>query len=361
MSDCGGSCSTCTDGECRDRLPPGMLRVYDLDQEVADGILVYAEVYKADGSWRLHPAVPALVGKAAELTTGRVFAVIFGPAELKPLYEALFSYGVDTLYHMRDPKAVYSPEPYADASADLCRRVLPAAFLLPATPQGREVAPMIAARLDAGLTADCTSIVADGRTLMMTRPALGGTISATISASGFPQMATIRPGTFPDPVPEAGRKGTVVSLVLRGSGREVREVRAAEGTEDISEAKVLISLGNGVRRRESVDAAFRIAGLIGATVSCSRAMADRGWLPHSRQVGQSGKTVSPDLYMAFGISGSVQHMAGVRAKRIVSVNRDPDAPMNSSADKAIIGDADAILGSMLRSLEEGLDGGVDLS
>lgn len=355
MSDCNGSCSTCSNGECKDRLPPGMLTAYDLEQDVAEGIMVFAEVYEHDGVWMLHPAVPGLIGKAAELSSGRVFAVMFGPSDLKPLSEQLFSMGVDTLYHMRCPSVKgFAPNAYADALAELCDRIRPASFLIPATPQGRELAPLTAARLGVGLTADCTILESDGRRLLMTRPALGGNILATIESSKFPQMATVRPGTFPSPSLEEGRKGTFIVRPFRPSDKdpEVTDTRVSTGNADITEAKILISLGNGVRKRESVDIALKIAELIGASVSCSRAMADRGWLPHSRQVGQSGKAVSPDLYIAFGISGSVQHMAGVRASRIITVNRDADAPINSYAEKAIVADADSVLKAMLRSLQQ---------
>ena len=132
----------------------------------------------------------------------------------------------------------------------------------------------------------------------------------------------------------------------------VGEVCRLDDDDDIGNARILISLGNGIRNRSTVDLAHRVAKKLGASVSCTRALVDKGWMPYSAQVGQSGRTVSPDLYIAFGISGSVQHMAGLRAERIVSVNKDRNAPINAVADKVIVGDADSILRSMLESLEE---------
>lgn len=353
----GGSCSSgsCSGGSCSsgnydDTLPPGMLAAYNLDQATADGILVYIET---DGR-TVHPAVKGVLGKAREISSGRVFAIMFAGIGGKALYDEIFSYGVDTLYHMRNSSVKeFQPITYADSMADVSHRIGPASILFAATPQGRELAPLVAARLGAGLTADCTGLESDGRTLIMTRPALGGNILATIRCDTFPQMATVRPGTFPDPTPEAGRKGTSFSRPYKSCNEKVIISKTTVDVgEDIGNARILISLGNGVRNRSTVDLAHELAKRIGASVSCTRALVDKGWMPYSAQVGQSGRTVSPDLYIAFGISGSVQHMAGLRAKRIVSVNTDRNAPLNAISDRAIVGDADSILRDMLNSLEE---------
>ena len=205
--------------------------------------------------------------------------------------------------------------------------------------------------MEAGLTADCTELTPIGRVLRMTRPALGGNINATI-VSHFPQMATVRPGVFPDPVPEEGRKGTAISRPYRITVSMERVPVPSVPDDDIADARILVSVGNGVRDRASVDVAREVAARLGAKLSCSRAVADKGWLPHSAQVGQSGRTVSPDLYIAFGISGSVQHLAGLRAKRVIAVNRDRDAPIMGIADTAVIGDADAILRKLRDSLKQ---------
>ena len=345
----------CSSGSCsadKDRLPPGMLSVYDLNQRTGLGTLIWAETVETDEGTRIHPAVFEILGKIREISDDRIFAMITGSADIRPLYQELFEHGVDTVYHIRcRDMEVYHPEAYAEALSDLSRRVDPMLIMIAGTRRGREVAPLAAAMLGTGLTADCTEIQEENGSILMTRPAFGGDLFATILCTGSPQMATVRPGIFMPGTPEKGRKGTVISRPFRPSVlKEIIEETAVQGSYDIGDAKILISLGNGVRDRASVDIAERIAERIGAKVSCSRALAEKGWFDRSRQVGQSGTAVSPDLYIAFGISGSSQHMAGVRAKRIVAVNSDPDAPIHGFADVSVIGDASAILERLYGSL-----------
>ena len=353
MSDCGsGSCSSGGCSDDKDRLPPGMLSVYDLNQQTGLGTLVWAETVKDGDSISLHPCVLEILGKITDISDDRIFAMMVGGPELKPLYKVLFEHGVDTVYHIRGIRD-YSVGAYAEALADLSQRVNPMSLIVPGTPRGREIAPLTAAMLKTGLTADCTELSMDNGKLSMTRPAFGGDLIATITCEKHPQMATVRPGIFSPKEPVTGRQGTAIMRPFTPKRDiEVVEESALSEGYDISDAKILISLGNGVKDRSMVDVAERIAKKIGAKVSCSRALAEKGWFDHSRQVGQSGRAVSPDLYMAFGISGSSQHMAGVRAKKIVSINNDPDAPINALSDKCIIGDASEILKALLRRLEQ---------
>jgi electron transfer flavoprotein alpha subunit len=341
--------SGCSDGSCGDgkeRLPPGMLSQYDLDLSTAEGVLVWLEVIR-DPEPRFGPGSLEILGKVRSICDGRIFGIVFGDAEIKPLYGTAFSCGVDTLYHIKDKRlAQFHPEAYCEAAAELAERIVPAAILMSATPRGREFAPRLAAALGAGLTADCTELSADGRTILMTRPAFGGNLIATIVCGGFPQMATVRPGAFPPPVAEKERKGTVIYRQYSGSA--FKDVISSEPVEsestDITKAKILISLGNGIRDRSTAELAESVASKLGGAVSCSRALVDRGWFPQSRQVGQSGKIISPDVYIAFGISGSIQHKAGIfGAKRIIAVNTDPDAPIREIADVFIVGDAHSVL------------------
>lgn len=348
MSDCNGSCSS---GSCSDpnRLPPGILSQYDINQDTASGTLIWAETVSDDGNLRLHRSVPEITCKARELNDDRLFAVIFGNGDVRPLYDELFSYGVDSLYHIRNRDLeVYHPEAYAEAIADLADRIRPAAILMCGTPRGREVAPLTAAMLRTGLTADCTALESDGRLLTMTRPAFGGNIIATISCNGFPQMATVRPGTFVTPEPHMERKGTAINRPFTPSKlKHIIDVEYEnEKFVDIGDADILISLGNGIRDVSMIKEAEQLALHLGAKVSCSRALVEKGWLPHSRQVGQSGRNVSPKLYLAFGISGSVQHRTGIHADTVVAINNDPDAPIHEIADISIIGDASAIIKKM---------------
>jgi len=348
MNNCNGSCSNenCSNP---DRLPPGMLTQYDLNQETALGTLIWAETISDKDGIHIHKSVPEIIGKAKELSDDRLFAIIFGSVDVKPLYNELFSYGIDSLYHIRNKDLeTYHPEAYAEAITDLVDRIKPATILISGTPRGREVAPLTAAMLQTGLTADCTALTSNGRQLIMTRPAFGGNILATISCNKFPQMATVRPGTFKPPEPKIERKGTAISRPFTPS--RLKQIVNLENENDnfidITDADILISLGNGIKDRSTIEEAEQLAKKMGAKVSCSRALVEKGWFPHSRQVGQSGRNVSPKLYLAFGISGSVQHKAGIHADKVVAINDDPDAPIHEIADVSIIGNASEIIRKM---------------
>jgi electron transfer flavoprotein alpha subunit len=331
-----------------------MLSQYDLDQSTAEGILIWMEVVRDGPSVRVHESSLEILGKARSIYDGRIFGAIFGDIELKPLYDIIFASGADTLYHIKDKRLIkFHPEAYCEALKELSERIVPATILMGATPRGRELAPRLASALNAGLTADCTELDLDGRTVRMTRPAFGGNLLATIVCDGFPQMATVRPGTFPVPKTDVTRKGTVIYRQYPGdSFKDIISSVAVEASDsEITKANILISLGGGVKNKDAVEIAESLAGKIGAMVSCSRVLVDKGWLPQSRQVGQSGRTVTPDIYIAFGISGSIQHKAGIMtAKRIIAINKDPDAPIREIADEFIVGDAYSILKQMNDSL-----------
>lgn len=356
-------CESCSSGSCQSNdksgLPPGMLKKYRLNVDRSDGFLVWIETEKdSDGNIRMCGHAKELLGKIKEMdgNRSRIWGVVFGHSELKPLYPEIYSYGVETLYEVHDRRlSVFHPEAYADNIARIAVRTEPAVVLFGATPRGREVAPRVAAELDAGLTADCTELSLDGRDLLMTRPAFGGNVVATIRCTSYPQIATVRPGTFPVPEPEEDRRGTVI--YWQSTSRVLKDIVSSEtktGTgDDITKARILVSLGAGIRK-ESVPIAESVAEKLGGTVSCSRKLVEKGWFPPSRQVGQSGKTVAPEIYLAFGISGSVQHLAGIgSAKRIIAVNKDVDAGISEVADEIIVGDADAILRELDRCLRNG--------
>ncbi|MDD2626450.1 MAG: electron transfer flavoprotein subunit alpha/FixB family protein [Candidatus Methanomethylophilus sp.] len=325
-----------------------MLERYKLNQSRADGTLVWLEIeHTPDGTPCLADVSKEILGRVRQLDNSRVFGVIFGHIELKPLYPEIFSYGVETLYEVHERRMVrFQPEAYAEALAQIAVRIEPAAILMGATPRGRELAPRTAALLDTGLTADCTGLQVKDRDLLMTRPAFGGNLLATIQCTTYPQMATVRPGTFPLPAPEPGREGTVIYWQYCGQAwKDIvsSESVVAAADDDICKAKVLVALGAGVKKT-SLPVAESVARKLGGMVCCSRKLVEKGWFPASRQVGQSGRSVAPDLYLAFGISGSVQHLAGIAsAKRIVSVNTDPEARIGEVADEIVVGDADAIL------------------
>ena len=319
------------------------------------GIWVFCE-QSAEG---VRPVAYELLGQASRLAAGMhttVTAVLVGgdgaPAP------ALGAGGADTVLLSPGPDPAFPDElQHTDVIAFLVRKYAPAVLLLGATSFGRSLAPRLAARLGAGLTADCTGLAADPETglLRQTRPAFGGNLMATIVCpERRPQMATVRPRVFPVPVPDPGRSWTLVTEEVAAPSRafEWLERLAADEAEDIGAADVLVSVGRGIGGPENIVLAGRLARRLGGALSSSRPLVDSGAMPYTAQVGQTGKTVSPKLYLALGISGAIQHMAGVAAKTLVAVNIDPDAPINGYADYVIPCDCGAFLRAML-SLTEG--------
>lgn len=207
-----GSCSgsSCSTGSCggEKKLPPGMLERYDTNVSTADGILVFIEVVRSDDGISLNPATVQFLGKASELGSGRIFGVVFGDNELKPLYPEIYSYGVDSLYHVKDKRlAQFHPEAYSEAITSVCNRVVPASVLIASTKRGSEMAPRIAASMGAGFVANCDDLALEGRKLVAIKNAGGKRLRH--ESSVFPLVATVRENTFSDPKPSEGRAGTV--------------------------------------------------------------------------------------------------------------------------------------------------------
>ena len=226
-----------------------------------------------------------------------------------------------------------------------CARYTPDVLLGAASVLGRALFPYAAMRMKTGLTADCTMLEADSGLLLQTRPAIGGNIMAVIKTPRHkPQMATVRPRCAPELEPYAGGNGTVTRLSpvekVRPAGRTrtVSSDPLARG-EDIVGARRIVAVGKGIKREGNIELARRLADRLNASLGATREVVDRGWLPYSAQIGLSGKTVVPELYIALGISGAVQHLAGMRtARKIVAVNTDPDAAIFQIADIGIVGD-----------------------
>ena len=224
--------------------------------------------------------------------------------------------------------------------------------MIGATTIGRDLGPRLSARVCTGLTADCTKLeIGEERELLMTRPAFGGNLMATIVCKNHrPQMSTVRPGVMKKMTPDAARKGEVVDYQIAfnqekiGRVRLLNTVKEDKGMVDISEAKILVSGGRGVGSAEGFKKLEDLAAVLNAQVSSSRACVDAGIIDHSRQVGQTGKTVRPDLYIACGISGAIQHLAGMEESEfIVAINKDKFAPIFNVADVGIVGDVNKIL------------------
>ncbi|MEG1622269.1 MAG: electron transfer flavoprotein subunit alpha/FixB family protein [Alistipes sp.] len=295
-----------------------------------------------------------LLGKARDLadTLGeKVVAVLLGSG-ITGEAQALIECGADQVICADAPELKdYITEPYAQAMYQIIMQYHPSIVLFGATTIGRDIAPRLSARLETGLTADCTKleISAEGE-LMMTRPAFGGNLMATIQCPDHrPQMSTVRPGVMKRRDQEPKRCGEITPFVpqfdrSRFNVRLIETVRVDKGAIDIADARILVSGGRGVGSKEGFATLEALATVLGAEVSSSRAMVDAGVMDHCRQVGQTGKTVRPDLYFALGISGAIQHLAGMEESGyIVAINKDKYAPIFQVADLGIVGDVHKIL------------------
>ena len=316
-----------------------------------------------------------LIGKGKELAKDlgvEVTAVLVG-SDVKGLADQLAEYGADKVIVVDDPELKeYRTEPYTHAIASVIEEFKPEIFLIGATAIGRDLGPRVCARIHTGLTADCTKLdIGDfpmnpvpGREtkhnqLLMTRPAFGGNTIATIACPDFrPQMATVRPGVMQKAPKEAGKKAVVTEFnpgfTKNNKYVDILEVvKAVSNTVDIMDAKILVSGGRGVGSPENFKILDDLAEAIGGTVSCSRAVVDAGWKPKDLQVGQTGKTVRPNVYFAIGISGAIQHLAGMEESDIIiAINKDESAPIFDVADYGIVGDLNKIVPMLTEKIKE---------
>ena len=312
-----------------------------------------------------------LLGKGKDLAKDLgtdVTAVLVGSG-VKGLADQLAEYGADRVIVVDDPELKeYRTEPYAHALASVINEYKPEIMLVGATAIGRDLGPTVSARVKTGLTADCTSleigdfplVAAPGKDnqLLMTRPAFGGNTIATIACpDNRPQMATVRPGVMQKIAPIAGAKANVVEFNpgFTPDNKYVEilnVVKAVKTTANIMEAKILVSGGRGVGSKENFKLLEDLAEVLGGTVSCSRAVVENGWLPVDLQVGQTGKTVRPQIYFAIGISGAIQHVAGMEdSDLIIAINKDEDAPIFDVADYGLVGDLNKIVPALTAALK----------
>lgn len=269
--------------------------------------------------------------------------------------------GADKVIYIDDPMLkIYATEPYAKAVTEVLKKNNPEIVLYGATSIGRDLAPRVAARLKTGLTADCTRLEIDEKTghLLMTMPALGGDFLATIVCREKRlQMATVRPGVVKAGKPDETRKGNVteykVEFLPSDMNIKIREVRKIEkNKEDISEADVVVAGGSGIGGPEHFTTLKSLADELGGVVASTRPNVDAGWISGDKQVGQTGKTVRPRLYMALGISGAIQHVTGMEnSEYIIAVNKDPKAKIFDIADFGIVGDMNAIIPILIKKIK----------
>ena len=270
----------------------------------------------------------------------------------------LIAAGADKVYLVDLPElAEYDANVYTDAMHQLIARHKPEVVLAGATAIGRAFIAKVAVRSYTGLTADCTALSIDPETKLLhqTRPAFGGNIMATIMTPNHrPQMATVRPHVFRMNPPDPARKGEVLREVLElaaASSRVIRSIPEANSIH-LAEADVVIAGGRGLKKAENLEYLKRLATLLGGVVGVSRACVDAGWISAAHQIGQTGRTVSPKVYLAFGISGAIQHLEGMRgAETVIAVNNDPSAPIFDVADLGIVGDLLEILPLLVGALE----------
>ncbi len=295
-----------------------------------------------------------LLGKARELADnlGQEVEAIFLGNNIKSQAQDLIYYGADKVLLVEDKCLdVYTTEPYTQAFVELINKRKPSIVLIGSTTIGRDLGPRISSRVGTGLTADCTKleINEEDKELWSTRPAFGGNLMATIVCPNHrPQMSTVRPGVMQRLKKDENRKGEVIeeTIVFQRDKFKVKvlETVKKEAKVDITEAKILVSGGRGVANKEGFKKLEELAQVLKGEVSSSRAMVDAGVIDHERQVGQTGKTVRPDLYMACGISGAIQHIAGMESSEyIVAINKDKFAPIMQIADLGIVGDLHKIV------------------
>ncbi|MEE0253411.1 MAG: electron transfer flavoprotein subunit alpha/FixB family protein [Lachnospiraceae bacterium] len=342
-----------------------------MNLEEYKGVFVFAQ--QVDN--KLNGIALELVGKGKDLAKDlgtEVTAVLIG-SDVMSLTKELAEYGADRIIVVDDPELKeYRTEPYAHALAEVIKKYKPEIMLVGATAIGRDLGPRVSARIHTGLTADCTQLeIGDfpinpipGREqlhnqLLMTRPAFGGNTIATIACPNFrPQMATVRPGVMQKAERVEGAQGVIEEFnpgfVPNNKYVEILDiVKAVSDVEDIMDAKILVSGGRGVGSAENFKLLDDLAEALGGTVSCSRAVVDAGWKSKDLQVGQTGKTVRPHVYFAIGISGAIQHLAGMEESDIIiAINKDETAPIFDVADYGIVGDLNKILPALTEKIKE---------
>ncbi|MCL4503493.1 MAG: FAD-binding protein [Deltaproteobacteria bacterium] len=325
-----------------------------------DGVWIFAE----QRGGVLAPVTAELLGEGrrlAEELKAPVAAVLFG-AEVASLVPALLSAGAHKVYLAEHPRLQdFLEETYAAALTELARRYRPEIILAGATYVGRAFIPRVAASLKTGLTADCTAFAIDPekRLLLQTRPAFGGNIMATIiTPRTFPQMATARPGVFKPRPPADFPEGEVIPVdtaFLDESGRSrfVATVEEIKERVPLSAADIIVAGGRGLKDAKNFRLLEELADLLGAAVGATRAAVDAGWITYPHQIGQTGKTVAPRIYLAAGISGAAQHLVGMQSSDfIVAINKDPKAPIFQVADVGMVGDLFEILPALIQEIKK---------
>ncbi|WP_343100061.1 electron transfer flavoprotein subunit alpha/FixB family protein [Clostridioides difficile] len=311
---------------------------------------------------KINPVTIELIGEGRKLADqlGKELAVVIAGYEVEKEVKELLHYSVDKVYYINDPLLKdFTTDGYAISIANLIERKKPEVVLVGATSIGRDIAPRIAGKVGTGLTADCTKLEIDStdNKLLQTRPAFGENLMATIVCpKNRPQMSTVRPGVMAKAVRNESETGILEVVTPELTEKMIRtrlvEILPQEKKSvNLTDARIIVSGGRGLKRAEGFELIKELADKLGAEIGASRAAVDSGWIEHSHQVGQTGTTVRPELYIACGISGAIQHLAGMSdSKYIVAINKDAKAPIFSICDYGIVGDLYEIIPEMIESL-----------
>jgi len=316
------------------------------------GILVFVE--QRDGEIR-KASLQAISQAKREGGAGGDVAAVLPGSGIADAAAGLGAWGADKVFVADDPNlALYSAEGYAEVVAKAAEVMSPAAIFFGGTAMGRDLAPRLAAKIGVGGVPDVVSLAADGESFSAVRPVYSGKANATANTGGkAPQVISLRPNVFA--AEELGGAGEVVALdgFTLSIRAMVKELVAAGGGElDVAEADVIVSGGRGIKGPENFELIKSLADTLGGAVGASRAVVDAGWISHSHQVGQTGKVVSPSLYIACGISGAIQHLAGMSSSKIiVAINKDPDAPIFKIADYGVVGDLFDVIPPMVEAIK----------
>ena len=367
LAGAGEACTLC--GSCVNVCPRGAISIKRLavsPEKLAQyrGVMVWAECEERDGSLKSKRPVFELLSKGRQLADKlgqELTAVVMGDDRMTGLDE-LGHFGADRVLRCLHPLLRdFTTDGFCAVLSTAIADKKPAVVLYGATPNGRELAPRVAARLRLGLTADCTGLdIDEDNQLVQTRPAFGGNIMASIvSPRTRPQTATVRPNVFPADYYRPERAAVMEDLDVN-LNRAVIRTKVVENVRlsddqgpNLEEARIIVAAGRGCRSEIGLERVRRLAEKLGGVMAGSRPLVEEGLIPHTRQVGQSGLTVGPDIYIAAGISGAIQHLVGMNSSRtIIAINKDPEAPIFKIADLGIVGDAGKVLEVLLSQMEK---------
>lgn len=358
------ACTAC--GACIDICPVGaIVRETEVKKIVANkeaykGVWVYLEQVEGQAK----SVGYELLGqgrKLADIMNEELAAVVIGN-NISHLSQEAFASGADRVFLIEgEDYHNYNTDAYTSALTDVINTYKPSVILLGATNDGRDLAPRVACRIGTGLTADCTDLGIDEETGLVawTRPAFGGNIMATILCPDHrPQMGTVRPKVFKRPAVDNARTGEVVRFAANLKSEDIRTklievIKVCNNSCNLEEAEIIVSGGRGVGKPDNFMLIEELAAVLGGAVGASRAVVDAGWKPAMHQIGQTGKTVGPKIYFACGISGAIQHMAGVSSSDIIiAINKDKDAPIFKVADFGIIGDVTEVIPALIEEFKK---------